>query len=115
MSRLEWLTSLENGKRTVAILILGIMTVFSMWLKSEYNRGVEKERHELQESQYKETLIKRTDAFNEVYRQLLIDCNERVERDLREQLERSQSTLNKTNKIVEKNEQLIKKVHVPKP
>lgn len=113
MSRLEWLTSLENGKRTVAILILGIMTVFSMWLKSEYNRGVEKERHEQQESQYKETLLKRTDSFNEIYRQLLIDCNSRIEKDLREQLERSESTLTKTNKIVEKNGKLIKKIQVP--
>ncbi len=113
MSRLEWLTSLENGKRTVAILLLGIMTVFSMWLKSEYNRGEEKTRHEKQESEYKTILIERTDAFNEKYRQAIIDCNTRIEKDLRDQLERSENTLIKTNKIAEKNGQLIKKVKVP--
>lgn len=110
MSRIEWLTSLENGKKTVAILLIGISVVFGMWLKSEYNRGVEKTRHEIQEESFKEILIQRTDAFNESYRQLLIDCNERVENDLRDQLNKSESTLIKTNKIVKQNERIIKSV-----
>lgn len=112
MSRLEWLTSLENGKRTVAILLIGIMTLFSMWIKSEYNRGIEKTRHELQESQYREILIQRTDAFNESYKQLSIECNKKFEAELRNQLDQIKSTLTKTNKIVKQNDQLIKKTRI---
>ena len=113
MSRIvEWLTSLENGKRTVALLLFGIITIFSMWAKSDYNRWIEKARHEKQESEYKEILIQRTDRFNETYRQLLIDCNTRMIDELRKQLDRSESTLIKTNKIVEQNGKLIKKTKI---
>lgn len=108
MSRLEWLTSLENGKRTVAILIIGITVLFGLYTKSEYNRGVEKERYEKHEAQYKETLIKRTDEFNAEYRKFIIECNARIESGLRDQLDDQKITIIKSNKTLRQNEKIIK-------
>lgn len=110
MNKIEWLTSLENGKRTVAILLIGIVSVFGMWVKSEFNRTREKEKSEIVITKLREEIVIRTDAANAEKLQLINDCNALIQKDLRDQLEKTEKTLNKTDKIVETNEKLIKKI-----
>ena len=103
-----WITNLEAGKRTVAILILGITALFGLFTRSEMLRDKERLQCEKNEQFYNEQLIKRTDEFNIMYNQLIIKYALKMEDELRDQLYKSDSIHNKTEKLIEKNGKLIK-------
>ena len=111
MSRIvEWLTSLENGKRTVAILLFGIIALFGMLTRSEYKRSIEREQAKNEITALQAEIIARTDIHSKRETALILMYTTSMEDNLKAQLDKYENVLLKTNKIVKENDKLIKKI-----
>lgn len=107
---IKWLTILPGEKLVRALLMLGIVTIFTLFLSSQAEN--KKLRNSLSDQQELRRLeiLKRTDSFNIVIQTIKNEYSAKYEKYLEEQLEKINKANREALNTMVRNAKIIKRL-----
>lgn len=109
-NKTTWLVGLSAEKLVRALLIIGILAIFTMYIKSQNDLKHQTQKYEVEMIGRRVEERQRTDSFNLIMKNIQTDCNERYEQYLKQQLDKFENANKIVTSTVKKTEKIIKSI-----